>query len=213
MVYSGKRRLSHNRGNMGSGWRRSGGQLDFEHGADSVQSPERGKLEESHPSSADLHVASGGVAGTVKDRCLSDGTDSGMANGAGRRSDMKAHGIWGPRRPAGKLPEKTGVFSAGLTVEASCVMAVILLSLSLMIRTAYGRCRKYTEIMGLHYAVEQLRTQEDEERRTLTHGQAAKAAGNVKGYISAETWEKKIESEVYEPEERLRKAAVFRQKP
>ena len=43
--------------------------------------------------------------------------------------------------------------SASMTVEASYIMAMVLLSLAVLIRTAYFECGKTTKIMQLHWAV------------------------------------------------------------
>lgn len=105
---------------------------------------------------------------------------------------------------------KTPGLSASMTVEASYVMAVVLLSLSVLIRTAYIRCGKTAEVMELHRAVERLRFGEEAgQKKTLPHGQAERGTRQVEGYLNAGPWEKEIISEIYEPEEVLRKMAVF----
>lgn len=110
----------------------------------------------------------------------------------------------GKKRRIGKL-------SASITVEASYVMAMVLLALSIMIRTAYVRWEKATEIMHLHHVIEQLRNQEEEQNRLLKHGQVRREKETAEGYIRTETWEKRIEAGVYQPEEELRKWSVFQQ--
>ena len=99
--------------------------------------------------------------------------------------------------------------SASMTVEASYIMAMVLLSLAVLIRTAYFECGKTTKIMQLHWAVERLRIGEEGQEKPLPHGQAKRDKDQVKGYIDTGSWEKEIISGVYEPEEMLRKIAAF----
>lgn len=99
--------------------------------------------------------------------------------------------------------------SASLTVEASYVMVMVILALAVLVRAAYVQCGRTTDVMRLHYAVEQLRYREDDQKKALLRGQAERKNAQVEGYIDARTWKKEITVKVYEPEEILRKIAVF----
>lgn len=100
---------------------------------------------------------------------------------------------------------------AGMTVEASYVMTMVILALAFLIRTAYGRYRRATEVMHLHHVEEQLRYREEEEERVLPDGQAVRSSGRVEGYVRQDDWEKEITMKVHEPEELLRKLTIWRQ--
>ena len=100
---------------------------------------------------------------------------------------------------------------AGITVEASYVMAIVILSLAVLIRTAYAQWRKTAEVMDLHYHVEQARYQEGEVSRNLSRGMVEKRDDEVEGYIDTGRWKKEISVKIYEPEKLLRKIAVFEQ--
>lgn len=96
-----------------------------------------------------------------------------------------------------------------MTVEASYVTAVVILALSVLIRTAYAECGKTTKIMRLHCVVEQLRFGEENERKALPDGQVQRKDKQVEGYVNTGIWKKEITVEIHEPEEVLRKIAVF----
>lgn len=98
---------------------------------------------------------------------------------------------------------------ASMTVEASYIMAMVILCLAVLIRTAYDQCGKATKVMNLHYIVEQLRWREEEQSRTLKQGCVNRDSEQVDGYIDGRTWRKEITVELYEPEKILREMAVF----
>ena len=102
--------------------------------------------------------------------------------------------------------------SAGITVEASYVMALVLMVLAVLIRTALGQCRYTTQVMRLHHVTEQLRYQETDEERTWSHGQVRRKNGHVDGYAKTDGWEKRITEKAHEPEEILRMLTIFQQK-
>lgn len=110
-----------------------------------------------------------------------------------------------------KSLERTGdaMVPASLTVEASYVMAMVILALAVLIRTAYGQWARTTEVMKLHWRVEQLRYQEEDQERSLGHGQVTRESGKVEGYVQTPGWEKAISAGVHEPEEALRIITVF----
>lgn len=98
---------------------------------------------------------------------------------------------------------------ASLTVEASYVMAMVILSLAVLIRTAYSQCARTTAVMKLHWRVEQLLGQEEDQDKALDHGQVSREDGKVEGYIRTAGWEKEISVGVHEPEEALRLITIF----
>ncbi len=101
---------------------------------------------------------------------------------------------------------------AVMTVEASYVMAIVLLSLACLIGVAYDRCREYTAVMTLHYHVERLRGQEEEKKSDLMFGgwkgQVKREEKQVIGLAEGEGWSKEIMVDIHMPEEFMRKAAA-----
>ena len=57
-------------------------------------------------------------------------------------------------------------FSASYTVEATYVLAITLLALSVLICSGYTKYKEETGIMRLHHMVEQVRGQEQKEDRS-----------------------------------------------
>lgn len=104
-------------------------------------------------------------------------------------------------------------FSAGYTVEASYIMAMVLLSLSVLIRSGYTKYKEETGIMRLHHVVEQLRGQEKEEDKVLNLGEWNIEAGRFKtkaeGTFKDRGRQKKIQAGVHEPENMMRLLTVF----
>lgn len=92
-------------------------------------------------------------------------------------------------------------------------MAMVLLSLAMLIQTAYSRCRQETGIMKLHHTVEMLRCREDETSWDFSSGawtgQAEKDAGQVCGSAYGEDWKKEITLKIREPEQMMRMLTVF----
>lgn len=99
--------------------------------------------------------------------------------------------------------------AASLTVEASYVMAMVIVALAVLIRAAYSQCARTTDAMKLHWRVEQLRCQEDDQEKALERGQVTRESGKVEGYIKSAGWEKEISAGAYEPEEALRLITIF----
>lgn len=106
---------------------------------------------------------------------------------------------------------KSYKLSASMTVEASYVMAIVFVALAVLIRAGYFECEKTTQIMYLHYAVEQLCSQEEEKSLELRNGKADRDSNTAAGHINAATWKKEIIAEIHNPENALRKIAVFEQ--
>lgn len=88
-------------------------------------------------------------------------------------------------------------------------MAIVILALAVLIRTAYFQCGKTTELMRLHCVVEQLRCREKEQVKVLQYGQAERTSAQVNGYIDMGIWRKEITVGLHEPEELLRKIGAF----
>ncbi len=84
-------------------------------------------------------------------------------------------------------------------------MTIVLLSMSLLIRTAYERCREDTGMMRLHQMVEYVRCQEDEQQR----GGALRKGDKVYGIIESGSRHREIEAGVHEPENRMRMLTIF----
>lgn len=104
---------------------------------------------------------------------------------------------------------------ASITVEASYVMAIVLLSLACLIGVAYDRCREYTAVMTLHYHVERMRGQEAEKKADLASaswkGQVKRDEKRVIGQAEGEGWSKVITVDIHMPEEFMRKAAAAKE--
>ena len=50
---------------------------------------------------------------------------------------------------------------------------------------------------------------EEDQERSLDHGQVTRKSGKVEGYVQTAGWEKAITAGVYEPEEALRLITIF----
>lgn len=99
--------------------------------------------------------------------------------------------------------------AASFTVEVSYVMAMVIFALAMLVRTAYSQCVETTEVMKLHWRVEQLRYREEDQEKALDNGQVSKSSEKVEGYIHLEGWEKEITAGVHQPEEALRLITIF----
>lgn len=97
---------------------------------------------------------------------------------------------------------------ASLAVEASYVMAMVILALAVLIKGAYGQCRRTTRAMNLHYAAEMLRSQEEPRDKSWSWGHVTVKSGQVEGYMMSGDWKKEITVSIYEPEETLRKLTI-----
>lgn len=110
------------------------------------------------------------------------------------------------------IPDGHGL-SASYTVEASYVMAVVILSLALLIRTAYGRYLEAVGIMRLHHIVEFMRGQEKSEQRDFSvtdgTGNVVRKKDKVLGNVSGGTWKKEISAGVHRPEDWMRMLTIF----
>ncbi len=115
------------------------------------------------------------------------------------------------RRQQYRRRKRRGPAASG-TVEASYVMAIVMLSLSLLIRTAYERCRENTGVMRLHHMVELARCREEEEETEISlpaiNGKVLRRGDTVCG-AAGRGWQKEIEAKVHRPENRMRLLTVF----
>ncbi len=102
---------------------------------------------------------------------------------------------------------------ASYTVEASCVMAVTLMSLAMLIGTAYRRSREETGIMRLHHLVELVRGQEEEKEMdiagTAWKGSVRRESSGGAGSVRGDGWGKEIEIHAHEPENMMRMLTIF----
>lgn len=97
---------------------------------------------------------------------------------------------------------------AGIAVEASYVMAMVILALAVLIKGAYGQCGRITRVMNLHCAVQMRRSQEEPQEKSWPWGYVSIESGRVKGYMRSGDWEKQITVPFHEPEETLRKLTI-----
>lgn len=95
-------------------------------------------------------------------------------------------------------------------VEASVVMAVILLALAVLIQTAFRQCRQVTGMMRMHQMVELLRHGEEDSADTLTVGgsayriEAGRSGSRAEGTLTGDGWSRGIRQGVFEPEAFMR---------
>ncbi len=104
-------------------------------------------------------------------------------------------------------------YQASYTVEATYIMAITFLALSVLIRTAYMQYEKETGIMRLHHIVEQLRGQEKEENRSLSLGrwrlQAARYEEEAEGSLEGDHGGREISTKIHDPENMMRKMIIL----
>ena len=102
---------------------------------------------------------------------------------------------------------------ASYTVEASYIMSIVILSLAVLIRTAYGQYRDKTSLFLMNYAVERLYGQEDKKSEPLQYGSASGNAERTKtqvtGTIRYQGRVRSIQKRVHEPEEVLWMMTIF----
>lgn len=104
-------------------------------------------------------------------------------------------------------------FSASYTVEATYVLAITLLALSVLICSGYTKYKEETGIMRLHHMVEQVRGQEQKEDRSLSIGgwraEVTSDADQTEGSLAGQGWRKHIEVKNHEPENMMRLTTIF----
>lgn len=102
---------------------------------------------------------------------------------------------------------------ASYTVEASYIMSIVLLSMSLLVRSAYVNCRQETGIMRLHHMVEWMRGQEENQASEISsaawQGKVKRNGAKVEGDVHGVGWQKEISAEAHEPENMMRMLTVF----
>lgn len=106
--------------------------------------------------------------------------------------------------------------AASYSVEASYIMAMTLLALSVLIRSAYAEYREETNIMRLHHIVEQLRGWDEygeKKERTISGGewigQVSRYEKEVEGILKSQTKEREIETKIHAPEDMMRMMTIF----
>jgi len=106
--------------------------------------------------------------------------------------------------------------AASYSVEASYIMAITLLALSVLIRNAYAKYAEETNIMWMHHIVEQFRgremDEEDAERKFgggEWNGMVTRNEKEVEGVVRGGQKEKEIQARVHEPEEMMRMMTIF----
>lgn len=104
-------------------------------------------------------------------------------------------------------------FKASYTVEASYVMAIVLMSLAALIGAACRQSQEETATMRLQHMVELMRSQEEEDERTFEgaawSGNARREGNKVVGSVSGDGWSKEIEVKIHEPEDMMRMLTIF----
>lgn len=92
-------------------------------------------------------------------------------------------------------------------------MAIILLALSVLVRSGYAKYKEETGIMRLHHVVEQIRGQEEKEGRSLNIGEykveVVPSKDQIEGNLTGSRWHKNIQVKVHEPENMMRMMTVF----
>lgn len=103
--------------------------------------------------------------------------------------------------------------SASYTVEATYIMTITLLVLSVLIRSGYIRYKEETGIMRLHQIVEQIRGQEEKEGRSLNIGEykveIVSSKDQIAGNLTGLGWQKNIQIKLHEPETMMRMMTIF----
>lgn len=106
-----------------------------------------------------------------------------------------------------------GKIQASYTVEASYIMSIVILSLAVLIRAAYGQYRDKTSLFLMNDAVERLYGQENNKNETLQYGLASGNAERTKiqvtGIIRCQDRARSIQKRVHEPEEVLWMMTIF----
>ena len=105
------------------------------------------------------------------------------------------------------MQEKIWKIQASYTVEASYIMSMVILSLAVLIRAAYGQYLDKTSLFLMNYAVERLYGQEENKSEALQYGSvsgnAVRTKTQVTGTICGQDHMRSIQKRVHEPEEVL----------
>lgn len=78
------------------------------------------------------------------------------------------------------MQEKIWKIQASYTVEASYIMSMVILSLAVLIRAAYGQYLDKTSLFLMNYAVERLYGQEENKSEALQYGSVSGNAVRTK---------------------------------
>lgn len=129
---------------------------------------------------------------------------------------------------------RRGSVQASYTVEASYVMTIVILALTLLIQTAYSRCCEETGIMRLHHRVELLRSCEIEAQQAVFlqpweeqgseswiadmegtfssqtwSGEVLREEQKIQGNACGDGWQKEITAQIHAPENQMRMLTIF----
>ena len=111
------------------------------------------------------------------------------------------------------MQEKIWKIQASYTVEASYIMSMVILSLAVLIRAAYGQYLDKTSLFLMNYAVERLYGQEENKSEALQYGSvsgnAVRTKTQVTGTICGQDHMRSIQKRVHEPEEVLWMMTIF----
>ena len=111
------------------------------------------------------------------------------------------------------MQEKIWKIQASYTVEASYIMSMVILSLAVLTRAAYGQYLDKTSLFLMNYAVERLYGQEENKSEALQYGSvsgnAVRTKTQVTGTICGQDHMRSIQKRVHEPEEVLWMMTIF----
>ena len=82
------------------------------------------------------------------------------------------------------MQEKIWKIQASYTVEASYIMSMVILSLAVLIRAAYGQYLDKTSLFLMNYAVERLYGQEENKSEALQYGSVSGNAVRTKTQVT-----------------------------
>lgn len=106
--------------------------------------------------------------------------------------------------------------SAVYTVEASYVLAIVMLSVAVLIRSAYVQYQDKTSWFLMNNAVERLYGQEEKCRESFGYaaawGKAERTGTFVSGTIQTSVFSRSIQKRLHEPEEVLWMTTIFQKK-
>ena len=102
------------------------------------------------------------------------------------------------------MQEKIWKIQASYTVEASYIRSMVILSLAVLNRAAYGQYLDKTSLFLMNYAVERLYGQEENKSEALQYGSvsgnAVRTKIQVTGTIRGQDHMRSIQKRVHEPD-------------
>ena len=104
-------------------------------------------------------------------------------------------------------------YSASYTVEATYMMAIVLVVLAMLITVSYDRCQEVTGMLRLHHVVCQLRGEEEIAEQEFAvgqkHGYVKRGESRITGNVGTGERERSIEMKLHEPEEVMRRKTIL----